>query len=347
VTAYHIERAPAGGTFAEIATVAGNQTTYQDPGLLSGTAYFYRVRAANVSAFSGYSPVASASTLFAPPGAPTGLTATAVSPNGIDLSWNAASGSVDRYRIHRRTGAAAYAVIDSVAGGVTSYADGGLTESTTYSYQVDACNAGGCSAPSAEASATTLSTPLQPPTAFTASATSASAISLTWDHDAAPAASLFEIERAPASDATAFAPLTSVPGTDRAYSDTPLTAATTYHYRVRACSGSACTAWTPTASATTLLAGTPPVPSNVTATAVSSTEVLVSWSPVIGVTHYAVRRRVGTGGGWDAPVSVAGGSTDYLDTTVSAATTYQYQVRACVNTDCSDFSSVQTVTTPP
>ncbi|MEX2282317.1 MAG: fibronectin type III domain-containing protein, partial [Gemmatimonadota bacterium] len=90
------------------------------------------------------------------PGQPTGLTATAVSATQVDLAWTAATGTVDRYRIERKTGVAGtYALIDSVAGGMTAYANTGLTATTEYFYRVEACNTAGCSAYSIEASATT------------------------------------------------------------------------------------------------------------------------------------------------------------------------------------------------
>jgi hypothetical protein len=50
------------GSFAPIATVAANVTSYQDKGLTQGTQYFYRVRATNAYGDSGYSNQASAKT---------------------------------------------------------------------------------------------------------------------------------------------------------------------------------------------------------------------------------------------------------------------------------------------
>jgi hypothetical protein len=71
-----------------------------------------------------------------PPSVPTGLTATAVSSNEIDLSWNASTDSDG-------TGVAGYHLfrggtqIATVTSG-TSYKDTGLTPSTQYSYTVSA-----------------------------------------------------------------------------------------------------------------------------------------------------------------------------------------------------------------
>jgi hypothetical protein len=74
--------------------------------------------------------------------------------------------------------------------------------------------------------------------------------------------------------------------------------------------------------------------------------VLVTWDPAAGHTHYEVRRRTGTGGGWESPVVVPGTSAQYLDNGVTAGQIYQYQVRTCAGSSCSDYSGPQTVTTP-
>jgi titin len=59
---YRIERSTDGINFAQAAIVVANSTTWTNYGLLSGTKYYYRVRASVGSAYSGYSEVASATT---------------------------------------------------------------------------------------------------------------------------------------------------------------------------------------------------------------------------------------------------------------------------------------------
>jgi hypothetical protein len=258
---------------------------------------------------------------------------------------------VTEYRLERRTGTdGAYTEIAQLAGTQTSYSDTGLQPSTTYSYRVRAGNVTGLSGYSAVATATTPAAPSPAPaapTGLSATGTSASTIGLTWSHGGVPAATSFEIQRAPASAPTSFATIGTVDGSARSYTDAGLPASTTFHYRIRACNGDACSDWTAAASATTRdPVGSPSVPTNVVVTALSPTQVLVTWDPAGGHTHYEVRRRIGTGGGWEEPISVPGTSAQYLDTTVSAGQTYQYQVRTCAGTSCSDYSGPQTVTTP-
>src|SRR5678815_2003697 len=62
-TQFKIERKTgAGGTYAQIATVSANVTTYTNTGLSPSTQYYYRVRANNTGGDSAYSAEANATT---------------------------------------------------------------------------------------------------------------------------------------------------------------------------------------------------------------------------------------------------------------------------------------------
>src|SRR5438874_5307339 len=115
-----------------------------------------------------------------PPMVPTGLTASAVSSSQINLSWTASSDNVgvSGYRVYRNGSQIATT-------GATSFANTGLSPSTTYSYTVAAYDAAGnLSAQSSSASATTPAppdtTPPAVPTGQTASQASSSQINLSW-----------------------------------------------------------------------------------------------------------------------------------------------------------------------
>ena len=90
-----------------------------------------------------------------PPSAPTGLSATAVSPVRIDLSWTDTSDDETGFRIERRIGAGSWLPLITLGENTTSHPDTGLTELTTYSYRVFATNDYGDSDPSNTASDTT------------------------------------------------------------------------------------------------------------------------------------------------------------------------------------------------
>ncbi len=94
VTGYRVERCSGASctTFAQIGTPTA--TTYNDTGLAPSTSYSYRVRATDAAGnLSSYSSTASASTTAdtTAPTAPSGLTATVISPTQINLSWTASS----------------------------------------------------------------------------------------------------------------------------------------------------------------------------------------------------------------------------------------------------------------
>ncbi|PYM80278.1 MAG: hypothetical protein DME09_19660 [Candidatus Rokuibacteriota bacterium] len=93
-----------------------------------------------------------------PLGAPSNLTAAAVSSSQITLSWTGATGPVTGYRVERCQGAncTTFSVIAVGLSG-TSYNDTGLAAATSYGYRVRASDAAGnLSAYSNIASATTL-----------------------------------------------------------------------------------------------------------------------------------------------------------------------------------------------
>jgi hypothetical protein len=126
---------------------------YTDTGLMPGGTYYYVVKAWNAGGSSASSGEASATTL---PTAAAGLSASALSSSSISLSWTAATGATG-YNIYRGTSAGGESAtpVNGVPVVGTTFTDTGLAESTAYYYVVKAVNAGGSSAASNEATATT------------------------------------------------------------------------------------------------------------------------------------------------------------------------------------------------
>ncbi len=230
-TEFRIERSPDGSSFAQIATVGANTTAYSDTGLAAGSTHYYRVLAHNAEGDSAYSNTASATTLSGPPAAPSGLTATAVSTSQINLGWTDNAGNETGFKIERSTDNASFSQIATVGANVTSYSDTGRQPGTTYHYRVRSYNAGGDSAYSNTASATTLSGPPAAPSGLNATALSATSVRLTWTDNSNDETG-FRIERA-AGRGTYSQIATVGPGVT-SYDDTGLTAKTKYSYRVRA-----------------------------------------------------------------------------------------------------------------
>jgi Concanavalin A-like lectin/glucanases superfamily/Fibronectin type III domain/Lysyl oxidase len=154
-----------------------NQTSFSSTGLAAGTQYFYRVRARNSTASSGWSNVANATTQSSPPPpvvAPTGLGATAVSTSQINLTWTDNASNETQFEVQRDTTNAFSAPVSSTIGSAnqTSFSSTGLAAGTQYFYRVRARNSSTDSAWSNVANATTQTTP-PPPTSTYANAVTA------------------------------------------------------------------------------------------------------------------------------------------------------------------------------
>lgn len=141
-TGFRIERSDdAGTTWASLADVAADSTSYTDSGLSACQEFSYRVRAERSldGAVSSYSNVTSATTDCSPPAAPDELTATAVSTNAIELVWNDNSDGETAFRIERSDDeGTSWALLADVAADSTSYTDSGLSACQEFSYRVRA-----------------------------------------------------------------------------------------------------------------------------------------------------------------------------------------------------------------
>ncbi|MBN1672601.1 MAG: lamin tail domain-containing protein [Kiritimatiellae bacterium] len=152
-----IDRRQSGASeWLRVATLGSNVTSRADSGLASGTTFYYKAKAYNADGNSDYTAVASATTLQGPPAAPSGLAAAAAGLTRINLSWQDNSGNEDGFAIARqRDGSGTWVQAGAVGADVTTYADSGLEPGTLYTYKVQATNAVGVSAYSAQAAATT------------------------------------------------------------------------------------------------------------------------------------------------------------------------------------------------
>ncbi len=145
---YNIKRATvSGGPYTTVA-VGVNTTSHADTGLTSSTTYYYLVSALNGSGESADSAQAQATTLAAPPAAPTGLNAI-LGTHQVTLSWSATGGATS-YTVKRSTtsGGPYTTVADGVTN--TTHTDTGFTHDVVHYYVVSASNPHGSSPDSAE-----------------------------------------------------------------------------------------------------------------------------------------------------------------------------------------------------
>jgi trimeric autotransporter adhesin len=175
------------------------------------------------------------------PAVPTNFTATAASSSAIGLSWTAvtppANCTISSYNVYGGTTANPTTLLASVTSG-TTYTNTGLTASTLYYYAVKAVDSDGASA-GAQAQTTTLANTTcsavpSAPINLTATASSSSAIGLSWTAVTPPAnctiSSYSVYGGTTANPTTLLATVTS--GTT--YTNTGLAASTLYYYVVKA-----------------------------------------------------------------------------------------------------------------
>ena len=257
------------------------------------------------------------------PSTPTNLSASAVSSSQVNLSWSASTDNVGvtGYQVLRN--GVQIATLSN-----TTYTDIGLSPSTAYSYTVRARDAAGNTSGNSNTASITTQTLIVPdsqaptaPTNLSASSAGTSQINVSWSASS---------DNVGVTGYQVFRNGTQV-GTqsDTSFTDIGLAASTAYSYYVRAVDAAGnFSANSNTASATTqavVVSDTqvPSAPAGLTASAVSSSQINLSWSAStdnVGVSNYEVfRNGVQVG-------SLTG--TTFTDIGLSPSTAYAYTVKA-------------------
>jgi chitodextrinase len=257
------------------------------------------------------------------PSTPTNLTAAAIAPAQVNLSWGASSDDVGvaGYRVYRGG-----TLLTTLAGRVTTHQDTTVVASTTYSYTVQAFDAAGNF--SGQSPAAIVSTPStldttapSAPTGLTATTVSLSQINLSWTASTDNiAVTAYRIVRN-------GVPFQDVPASATTYEDRGLLASTTYVYTVRAldAAGNISSA-SAAASATTLAAPdtVPPTqPTDLVAEAASTSQINLRWTAStdnVVVASYRIYR--------DGAFVGAAAVTSFQDSGLNPSTTYAYNVDA-------------------
>jgi chitodextrinase len=335
-------------------------TTYQVNNLTDGTTYYFAITAYNTSLRESdysneqcFNSTGNCNGDTQAPTVPTGLSAQAISSSQINLSWTASTDNigVTGYRIYRCTGSSCTPSNQIATSATNSYSNTGLSASTAYTYAVSAYDAAGnVSSPSASATATTSSSgdtqAPTVPTGLSGQAISSSQINLSW---AASTDNIgvtgYRIYRCIGSNCTPNNQIAT--STTNSYSNTGLSASTTYTYRVSAYDAAGnVSSQSASATATTLSGGggdtqAPTVPTGLSGQAISSSEINLSWAAStdnVGVTGYRIYL--------NGVLIDTSATNSYSDTGLSASTTYTYSVSAydAAGNDSSQSSSVSSTT---
>jgi YD repeat-containing protein len=282
---------------------------------------------------------------IAVPGTVTGVTATVISSQQINVSWTAVA-TATKYNIYRCSGSSSCTPSTTVfaTSTTTNYSNTGLISNSVYRYRLKAVDASNAVSASYSSIVSGTTPAVGAPSALTATAASSSQINLGWTASAG-AISGYQVERCTGTTCTPAPPAVGTPTTN-SYSNTGLLSSTTYRYRVRAVDA----ANNASAYTSVVARSTPAVaaPSALIATAVSSSQINLSWTASTGtISGYQVERCTGTTC-MPAPPAIGSPTTNnYNNTGVTASTTYRYRVRAAdAGNNVSAYTSIVSGTTP-
>ncbi len=208
----------------------------------------------------------------------------------------------------------------------TSYSDSGLTNGTTYYYEVTAVNTVGESSKSGELSATPQAPPVpSAPQNLSATAGNAS-VSLSWTAPTIGGPSFtYNVSRGTSANGETLL-ASGVAGPS--FNDGGLTNGTTYYYKVTATNSIGTGSSSNEASATPKAPPVPSAPQNLSATA-GNASVSLSWTaPTIGGPSFTYNVYRSTTSGTEALVKPGVTTTSYTDSGLSNGTTYFYKVTA-------------------
>lgn len=314
----------------------GNVLSINLTGLSAATAYTFEVRARDGAANLGVVSSGTFTTLdTAAPSAPGTPVFSNVAMNSATASWTAASDNIGVTGHEFRLNAGSWQAI----GNVLSINLTALSAATSYNFQVRAKDAANNVGTSSSGSFTTLDTAAPSiPAGLTASAPNSSTVNLGWtsatDNVAVAGYKVFRNGTQIATSSNA------------SYTDSALSGSTTYTYNVSAYDAAGNnSAQSGGASVTTPDTIAPSTPTGLAASAVSPTQVNLSWnassdSGGSGLAGYRVYRN----GAQLAAITAA----SFADTAAAGGTVYSYTVVAYDNAgNVSAQSSAVSVATPP
>src|SRR5207302_760456 len=135
------------------------------------------------------------------------------------------------FAVWRKVGSGDFARYSGTSANITTFVDRNLAPSTTYGYEVRANNSAGVSDWSNTAGGTTLAGPPAAPTSLTATANTATQITLTWTDNGSDQTGFAIWRKVGSGD---FARYSGTPANVSSFVDKNLSPNTAYTYEVRA-----------------------------------------------------------------------------------------------------------------
>jgi hypothetical protein len=186
-----------------------------------------------------------------------------------------------------------------------------------------------------------------PPSNLVATAVSSNQINLTWT-DNSSNENGFRIERCQGAGCTSFVQIATVGANTTSYTNTGLAASTTYRYRVYAYNNGGNSGYSNMAQATTQAAGGPPAaPTGLTATAVSKSQINLTWTDnANNESGFKIYQCKGLGcTNFKQIATVGANTTTFSNTGLRTNTTYRYRVQAYNVAGNSAYSNIASAKT--
>ena len=308
-----------------------NTVIFTDTGLAEATPYTYTIEAydmaGNVSQPS--QPITISTADVTPPTPPPSLTVKPASCYSVTLTWSPSTdnGTIGQYLIWWGQSPNAMLQVANTYGTKYSYTYSSLSPSSTYYFGVEAEDSyHNISLMSPVVAVTTPQLP-QPPATVTAAPVSTTKATITWTASTGGLAiANYHVYRgtSPSSLAQLFTT------TKTTYTDTTLSASTTYYYAIQAVdTGTPPDLSALSAPVAVTTYGPPSAPTNVVAAAQATTRIGVTWNAAASGGLAIGSYRVWRGSTPSNLVQVATTTKlSYTDTTVQPSTEYYYAVQA-------------------
>jgi titin len=333
----------AGASPVYVASVAAGNLSYAVTGLSPATSYTYRVRAFTASGVSdeNTNDVSQTTAALAPPAAPTNLVINSTTTSSITISWTGGDSTTTSYDIQACNGSAcsAYATLGGSPVSAATTTYAYTGLSAASTYRMQVRATNGAGS-SAWLQSGDITTPgVLAPSNLTWTANDGSSVSLSWTDNAVNPQHV-EVQSCSGYGCSSFSPITGSPfgPAQSSYVVGSLAADTYFSFRVRSTDAGGASAWATIAN-TVSFAGA------ASTSGLLSTQVQVSWATVPGAASYAVYNT--TSGSPVFLASVNAPATSYVVTGLSPSTAYQFRVRTFDVSGASDKNSAQvSVTTP-
>ena len=341
-TSYRIERRTDGSaSWIPVGTTGASEVRFSDASVALGHAYEYRVIAVNGATES--SPSSISSVALKVPETPLGLHAATVSSREIAVSWNDVLFETS-YTLQRKTGELGpWIPIMILPADTVAFTNTALAPDTEYFYRITAISGWGSSPVSEAVHATTdLEVPTRP--GLVDPVVTAFSVFLQWsdsDYEDSyyierldPGSSLWTVIAANTANVNFYLDLSVFP-------------TNTYSYRVAATNGAGLSDYSVTKVVTTAPPPPPAAPSVLSASAISSGEIMIRWEDVLGESGYILERRTEDPLSWvilHVHSASGTGTVSFVDRTASAFTEYWYRIKAYNDSGESPYSNEDSAT---